>query len=155
MLNTLSISPVYSSLLLCDSKLLSFGFGRIRRHPTRSLLRAPFSPASRSTLFSKVHVSRPTDFISRFLDFLLRVSQIGFHEEFPNSNEFRNHLPSLPTHSLFIKSTLNPSIFCYFPFRSYLGQSASQTCVERFVTRLGRIPPAFRNTSQTLVSCFL
>ncbi len=92
---------------------------------------------------------------ARFLDFLLRVSQIGFHKEFPNSNEFHNHLPSLPTRSLFIKSTLNPSIFCYFPFHSYLSQSASQTCVKRFVTRSGRIPPAFRNTSQTLVSCFL
>ncbi len=92
---------------------------------------------------------------ARFLDFLLHVSQIGFHEEFPNLNEFRNHLPSLPTRSLFIKSTLNPSIFCYFPFCSYLGQSALRTCVERFVTRSGRIPPAFHNTSQTLVSCFL
>ncbi len=62
---------------------------------------------------------------AHFLDFLLRVSQIGFHKEFPNSNEFCNHLPSLPTRSLFIKSTLNPSIFCYFPFHLYLGQSAS------------------------------
>ncbi len=91
---------------------------------------------------------------AHFLDFLFRVSQIGFHEEFPNSNEFCNHLPSFPTRSLFIKSTLNPSIFCYFPFCSYLGQSASRTCVERFVTRSGRIPPAFRITFRTLVSCF-
>ncbi len=82
-------------------------------------------------------------------DLPLRDSRFGFHEEFPNSNKFRIRLPSLPIHSPFIKSTLNLSIFCYFPFRSYLGQSASRTCVERFVTRSGRIPPAFRNTSQT------
>jgi len=81
-----------------------------------------------------------------FLGFLLRVSQIGFHEEFPNSNEFRvcPPLPFSPTHRLFIKSTPNLSIFCRSPFHSYLGQSASRTCVDRFVTRSGRIPPAFR-----------
>ncbi len=154
MLNRLSISPVYSSLLLCDSKLLSFGFGWIRRHPMCSSLCAPFSPASRLTLFSKFALHVLLISSARFLDFLLCVSQIGFHEEFPNSNEFRNHLPSLPTHSLFIKSTLNPSIFCCFPFCLYLGQSASWMCVERFITHSGRIPPAFRITFRTLVSCF-
>ncbi len=82
----------------------------------------------------------------RFLGFLLRVSQIGFHEEFPNSNEFHvcPPLPFSPTHRLFIKSTLNLSIFCHSPFHSYLGQSASRTCVDCFITCLGWVPPAFR-----------
>ncbi len=89
-----------------------------------------------------------------FLGFLLRVSQIGFHKEFPNSNKFRvcPPLPFSPTHRLFLKLTLNLSIFCHSPFHSYLGQSASRMCVEHFVTHLGWIPPAFHITSQTLVS---
>jgi len=89
-----------------------------------------------------------------FLGFLLCVSQIGFHEEFLNSNKFRV-CPPLPfslTHRLFLKLTLNLSIFCHSPFHLYLGQSASQMCVECFVTHSGRIPPAFHITSQTLVS---